>query len=172
MFSEVPCHHAGVCVKRGIHMCIPGWSCWAHLWWGASRLILHCCCSGSKKRQEVGSERAEEPAEAHVVHNSKKHKREALHWKGSPHHRPPASVPSCPIAPIPAARVFLPRQSLWAASEVVPQVPLSTYRHIYSPKPPFLKYKICTCTLAFSNKPYLRGPLSWHQVLLILLNGA
>ena len=22
MFAKVPCHHAGVCVKGGIHMCV------------------------------------------------------------------------------------------------------------------------------------------------------
>ena len=43
-------------VKGGIHVCIPGWSCWALLWSRTSRLILYRCCSGSRKRQEVGSE--------------------------------------------------------------------------------------------------------------------
>ena len=58
MFAIVCCHHASVCVKRGIHMCIAGWSCWALLWPGTSHLIARCSCSGSKKRQNVGSEGA------------------------------------------------------------------------------------------------------------------
>ena len=47
--------------------------------------------------------------------------------------------PLLPHHPVPAVQVFLPGQSLWAASDVVPQVPLSTYKHVYSPEPPFLK---------------------------------
>ena len=129
--------------KEGTHVCVTGWSCWALLWWGASLLILQRCWSGSKKDRKWGVSEPEEPAEAHVVHNWRKHKREGVHWKGSPHHRPPASVPSCPIPPFLLPRSSLLWQSSWAASHVVPQVPLSTYKHMDSPEPPFLKYVIC-----------------------------
>ena len=95
-----------LCKVGDSHVCIPGWSCWAHLWWGASHLILHRCWSGSKKRPEVGSERARGASRGSCGPYLKKAQEGGYTLKRSPHHRPPASVPSCPIAPF-----LLPRSS-------------------------------------------------------------
>ena len=124
-------------VKGRIHVCIPGWSCWAHLWWGASCLILLL----EWEQEETGSgEWESQRSQLGLMWSiTEKSTRGRLYTEKESSSQATCFSPLLPHHPVPAAQVFLPGQSLWAASDVVPQVPLSTYKHVYSPEPPFLK---------------------------------
>ena len=118
MFAKVPCHHAGVYVKGG-DSCVYSWMILLSPFMMRSILFNSAVGVGARRDRKWRVREPEEPAGAHVVHNWKKHKREAIHWKGvliTGHllQSPPAPSPRSCCPGLPSWAVIV--SSFWCGS--------------------------------------------------------